>query len=95
MFALYGLGGVGKTQIALQYANQAREEYRAILWVAADTTISMEQSFRDIAQRLNLVKNDDEINDGIAAFLKVKNWLTEASKFLMWHRSWQFCIRIL
>jgi len=47
-FALYGMGGVGKTQIALQYANRNREQYNAILWVVADNTISMGQSFQDI-----------------------------------------------
>ena len=29
--ALYGMGGVGKTQIALQYANRYRESYNTIL----------------------------------------------------------------
>jgi ATP-dependent Clp protease ATP-binding subunit ClpA len=76
-FALYGMGGVGKTQIALQYANRSREVYNAILWVAADNSISVGQSFREIARCLRLVKNDDEVQDAVAAILKVKTWLTE------------------
>ena len=85
-FALHGMGGVGKTQIALQFANRSRQQYSVILWVAADTTISMGQSFRDIAQGLGLVKSDDEIKDAVAAILKVKNWLTAARKYHFWSR---------
>lgn len=81
-FALHGMGGVGKTQIALQYANRNRQHYPVILWVAAQNTISMGQSFRDIAQGLGLVKGE-EIEDAVAAILKVKNWLTEARKFYL------------
>ena len=80
-FALYGMGGAGKTQIALQYANSSRDTYSAILWVSAESTISMGQSFRGIAQGLGIVKSDDEIQDAVAAILKVKNWLTETRKF--------------
>ena len=75
-FALHGMGGVGKTQIALQYANQSRELYRVVLWIAADNVINMGQSFRDIAEGLGLLQNDKEKQDTAAATLKVKNWLT-------------------
>ena len=77
-FALYGMGGVGKTQIALQYAHRNREKYDAILWVMANTTISIGQSFTDIARTLGLVKSDEEGKDAIGAILKVKNWCIEA-----------------
>lgn len=79
-FALYGIGGVGKTQIALQYAKESRNIYDAILWVAADNSISVGQSFRDIACSLGLVQNDDELQDAVKAILKVKKWLLETSK---------------
>lgn len=79
-FALYGIGGVGKTQIALQYAKQSRNTYSNILWVAADNSISVGQSFREIACSLGLVKNDDEIQDAVKAILKVKKWLLETGK---------------
>lgn len=81
-FALYGIGGVGKTQIALQYAKQSRNIYNTILWVAADNTISVGQSFRDIACSLGLVENDDEIQDAVKATLKVKKWLLETGQLI-------------
>lgn len=79
-FALYGIGGVGKTQIALQYANQNRDRYRAILWVAADNVIGMGQSFRDLAKSLGLIHSNEEMQDTVGSTLKVKNWLTDTRK---------------
>lgn len=80
-FALYGMGGVGKTQIALQYANRNREHYKAIMWVAADNVIRVGQSFREIAKLLSLAQSDQDMQDTAAATLKVKNWLTDARKY--------------
>jgi hypothetical protein len=86
-FALYGIGGVGKTQIALQYANRNREHYEAIMWVVADNAISMGQSFMEIAKLLGLVRSDEEMQDTVAAMLKVKSWLTDARKCPLYLRS--------
>lgn len=79
-FALYGMGGVGKTQIALQYANKNRGRFNVILWVAADSTISIWQSFLDIVKRLGLVANGEDIQDTVTAILKVKSWLANSRK---------------
>ena len=79
-FALYGMGGAGKTQIALQYANRHRELYQAILWVTADNVINMSQSFREIAKLLRLSQTEQEIQDTNGCMLKVKNWLNETCK---------------
>lgn len=35
--SICGLGGVGKTQLALHYANTSRDFYGAVPWVQADT----------------------------------------------------------
>lgn len=79
-FALYGMGGVGKTQIALQYANRHRESYKTIIWVTADNVINMGQSFREVAKLLGLSRSEQELQDTQGCMLKVKNWLTEACK---------------
>ncbi|KAJ6780996.1 hypothetical protein PWT90_09037 [Aphanocladium album] len=52
--ALYGLGGVGKTHVALKYASVKKEEFPAILWIKSETAESLEQSFSEIAVRLKL-----------------------------------------
>ncbi|OAA56072.1 Tetratricopeptide-like helical [Cordyceps fumosorosea ARSEF 2679] len=52
--ALYGLGGVGKTHVALKYASVKTEEFPAILWIKGETAESLVQSFSEIAVRLKL-----------------------------------------
>ncbi|WEW58349.1 hypothetical protein PRK78_003817 [Emydomyces testavorans] len=73
--ALYGMGGVGKTAIARQYANTARNQFDAIFWISADNIIKMAQDFLDIAQKLKLVPEDRKSEDANAAMVKVKAWL--------------------
>lgn len=80
-FALYGMGGVGKTKIALRYAIESRQRYHAVFWISADNTISMGQSFRDVAIMLGLSSTEEEEQDSAAAILKVRKWLDESSKF--------------
>ena len=77
--ALFGMGGVGKTQIAIQYAYQNLRHFEAILWVAADNAIAIGQSFRAIAEGLELLGPGDESKDAAAAVRTVRNWLTLTS----------------
>lgn len=78
-FALYGMGGAGKTQIALKYANSSREKFDVILWISADNLVTIGQSFREIARTLGLIRLDTETDDH-AVMLKVKQWLSSTSK---------------
>ena len=81
-FALYGMGGVGKTQIALQYSNQARTYFKSIFWVVADSTISIGQSFMEIAKLAGLLQSNEEMQDTAGVTLRVKNWLAGYGKFV-------------
>lgn len=77
--ALFGMGGVGKTQIAIQYAYRNMEKFDAILWIAADNSIAIGQSFLTMADGLGLLGNGEEIKDAAAATCKMKNWLATTS----------------
>lgn len=78
-FALYGMGGVGKTQIALRYANACRDRYDSVLWVSAESTISIAECFKNIAKTLGIVQPDSEIDDD-SVISKVKAWLSATGK---------------
>jgi tetratricopeptide (TPR) repeat protein len=55
-FAIYGLGGCGKTALALETAYQTREQQptRAIFWVPAVSQESFEQAYREIGVLLRI-----------------------------------------
>ena len=49
---LHGLGGIGKTQLAIEYSRRHKEKYTAIFWLNANDEDSLELSFRDVAQQI-------------------------------------------
>src|SRR5262249_51188060 len=52
--AICGLGGIGKTQTAVEYAYRYRDSYNAIFWVKAETNTALKTDFVEIAALLNL-----------------------------------------
>lgn len=49
---LHGLGGIGKTQLAIEYITWHKEKYTAIFWLNANDEDSLKLSFRDVAQHV-------------------------------------------
>src|ERR1019366_6109437 len=70
--ALSGLGGIGKTQIALEYAYRFQCDYRAVLWVRADTHENLTSSYLALAALLNLPEKDEQ--ESAIVIAAVKNW---------------------
>jgi hypothetical protein len=58
--AISGLGGIGKTQTAVEYAYRHQDEYNAILWVKADTEASIIADFVILAGLLDLPENQEQ-----------------------------------
>src|SRR5579859_7124053 len=52
--AISGLGGIGKTQIAIEYAYRYRDQYKAIFWVNASTREALSADFAALAILLGL-----------------------------------------
>ncbi|KEY74867.1 hypothetical protein S7711_09811 [Stachybotrys chartarum IBT 7711] len=82
--SLFGLGGVGKTQIALQYIYWLRGINPAIsiLWVHASSADRFRQSYLSIAEEYQIPGYDDPKSD---LLLLVKCWLerTDCEPWLM------------
>ena len=71
--AISGLGGLGKTQTAVEYAYRYRDHYRAVLWAKADSHEVLASDFVTIASLLKLPEKDAQ--DQSLAINAVKDWL--------------------
>jgi hypothetical protein len=54
IYSICGIGSVGKTELALEYAKQHSLEYDAIFWIGAEEAESLLQGFTKIALELGL-----------------------------------------
>src|ERR1700730_4840868 len=71
--AITGLGGIGKTQMALEYAYRYGSTYTAVLWVRAATSPDLVSSFVELARVLNLPEQSEQDQDIIVK--AVQQWL--------------------
>ncbi|KAI9664019.1 MAG: hypothetical protein M1821_007510 [Bathelium mastoideum] len=75
-FALCGMGGIGKTEVATEYVLSRQHKFDAVFWIYADTTQKLAAQFSAIAKELGLEEKDTNLDD-VAAREMVKEWLAE------------------
>ena len=77
--AINGLGGIGKTQIAVEYAYRHASKYQNVFWVRAERRESLYASYSEIATKLNLSQRQVQVQDLLVE--AVKHWFQT-------HRHW-------
>ncbi|MEO8970535.1 MAG: FxSxx-COOH system tetratricopeptide repeat protein [Ktedonobacteraceae bacterium] len=78
---LSGLGGIGKTQTAIEYAYLYHESYTAILWSRADRRENLLADFVAIADMLGLLESGE--HEQSRAVELVKHWLHNHANWLL------------
>ncbi|HZR40391.1 MAG TPA: helix-turn-helix domain-containing protein, partial [Ktedonobacteraceae bacterium] len=79
--ALHGLGGVGKTQIALEYAYRYALQYSAVFWIGAETEEQIVSSLLCIAEVLQLPERENK--DQQRVLTAVQRWLSTHGQWLL------------
>jgi tetratricopeptide (TPR) repeat protein/tRNA A-37 threonylcarbamoyl transferase component Bud32 len=77
--ALRGLGGVGKTQLALEYAYRFADHYRLVAWIRAEAAETLAADYCTIAGQLGLSETRGE-GEKIEA---VRSWLERSDRWLV------------
>ncbi|KAK3326908.1 hypothetical protein B0H66DRAFT_530896 [Apodospora peruviana] len=81
--ALHGLGGAGKSQLALAYAEKHKDRYNPILWIDATDEEAVRSSFKRCAAELGLPeeraeKQESVLTDGVVQ--AVLRWLRDRTE---------------
>src|SRR4051794_23025362 len=89
---LSGLGGTGKSQIALEYCYRSKDDYRYIFWIDADTEETLQNSFVDVARLLVLpvlVSAKSASPDDLA--VNAIKWLQDNDDWLLVYDNFDDC----
>ena len=77
--SIYGTAGIGKTQLALHYANTSFDLFDVIIWIPCETQAQFTQALTKFAFMLGISKADNA-EDGYQSIQKLKNWLNVSGK---------------
>lgn len=79
--AVSGLGGIGKTQTAVEYAYRYRDTYSAVFWLRADTLVNLQNDLGEIAQKTGALADPNlELDQQIQVAMQ---WLNTHDHWLL------------
>ena len=79
--AISGLGGIGKTQTALEYVYCYHREYQAIFWIRASSREELIEDLMQLAHVIPLLQQHEQDQQGL--LLAVKQWLQSHTNWLL------------
>ncbi len=79
--AIAGLGGIGKTQTAIEYCHRHRDEYDAVFWIRFETVPEIRAGFGKVAELLALP--EAQADDEAVVLEAVRRWLATHEGWLL------------
>ncbi|KAJ6069047.1 hypothetical protein N7499_010934 [Penicillium canescens] len=80
-FALCGLGGIGKTEIAREYSRRYKDSYDTVFWVVADEIAKLDHYYQQFSLALAL-EDQSECKSQVVSRELVKIWLSNPQTHL-------------
>ena len=80
--AIYGMGGVGKTQIAIEYVHRYQDSYQNIYWINAADQAALLSGFLEIGQKTGCLIGTMDLPPMEVA-KAVLSWLREQENWLL------------
>ena len=81
LLALKGLGGIGKTQIVLEYIKRSSQRYQTILWLNASSRDVFNAEVNTLADKIPLSSKDRENEQRL--FAALQRWLQNQVRWLL------------
>jgi GTPase SAR1 family protein len=78
---LGGMGGIGKTQLAISYAKHHRHDYESVFWLNATSEATLKDSFRTGAEAVFDVQ-DTGVLEGEQILIHIRGWLSDKNNSL-------------
>jgi tetratricopeptide (TPR) repeat protein len=79
--ALHGLGGVGKTRVAVEFARSHRDDYDVVWWVRSEDSVTILADYAALADALALPERGERGQETRVA--AVKGWLEANGRWLL------------
>ena len=80
---IFGLGGIGKTRLAIEYAWEYQNSYIALLFVVADTPIQLRRSLAELSAPAILNLQEWKVPEEEIRMAAVLRWLSENPGWLL------------
>lgn len=79
--ALIGLGGLGKTQTAVEYAYRYRKYYQKVLWIRAESEYELLTQYKSMAELLELPEAHLKQPESLLA--SIQEWFRNTTNWLL------------
>lgn len=78
--SLIGMGGIGKTQLAIEYAYKFKEFYKIVWWISSESKILLENDYLDLGKKLGY---KEEYLDRNSIIKETKRYLENNENWLL------------